>query len=111
MLLLQFTNSRGQRQIGILAAGGKKIQVIDGIQSTYDLASAAILQRRSLQDLAVELLSDATTDFDELAKEGRLLPPLDHYDPAHCYVTGTGLTHLGSADARDAMHKKLGAAD
>jgi hypothetical protein len=34
--------------------------------------------------------------------------PLDHDDPAHCYVTGTGLTHLGSADTRDAMHKKIG---
>ena len=31
-----------------------------------------------------------------------------HADPAHCYVTGTGLTHLGSADTRDAMHKKIG---
>ena len=111
MLLLQFINSQGQRQVGILAADGKKIQVIDGIKSTYDLAAAAILQKRSLQELAVELLSDATADFDALAKEGRLLPPLDHYDPAHCYVTGTGLTHLGSADTRDAMHKKLGVAE
>ena len=34
-----------------------------------------------------------------------MLPPLDHPDPAHLYVTGTGLTHLGSASARDAMHK------
>jgi hypothetical protein len=30
---------------------------------------------------------------------------LDHPDPAHTWVTGTGLTHLGSADARDRMHK------
>jgi len=35
-----------------------------------------------------------------------LLPPLDHpEDPAHCLVTGTGLTHLGSTEARDQMHK------
>jgi hypothetical protein len=39
--------------------------------------------------------------------ERRLLAPLDHPDPAHCLVTGTGLTHLGSADARDSMHKKV----
>ncbi len=32
------------------------------------------------------------------------MPPLDHPDPAHVFVTGTGLTHLGSAKARDAMH-------
>jgi hypothetical protein len=39
----------------------------------------------------------------------RLLPPLDHPDPTHCLVTGTGLTHLGSAQARDAMHAKAAA--
>jgi len=33
------------------------------------------------------------------------LPPLDHPDPSHCHVTGTGLTHLGSAKNRDAMHE------
>ena len=42
-----------------------------------------------------------------LLAEGRVLPPLDHPDPAHCLVTGTGLTHLGSAEARDKMHQKL----
>ena len=34
--------------------------------------------------------------------EGRVLPPIDHPDPAHLLVTGTGLTHLGSAATRDA---------
>lgn len=33
--------------------------------------------------------------------------PLSHPDPAHLHLTGTGLTHLGSAAARDAMHSKL----
>lgn len=34
-----------------------------------------------------------------------MLPPLDHDDPAHCLVSGTGLTHLGSAATRDRMHQ------
>ncbi len=34
-----------------------------------------------------------------------LLPPLDHPDVAHCFVGGTGLTHLGSTAQRDQMHK------
>ena len=38
---------------------------------------------------------------------GRVRSPLHHPDPAHCLVSGTGLTHLGSAAARDAMHQKL----
>jgi hypothetical protein len=32
------------------------------------------------------------------------LAPIDHPDPAHLYLTGTGLTHLGSAESRDKMH-------
>ena len=32
---------------------------------------------------------------------GRILSPVDHADPAHLIVSGTGLTHLGSAEGRD----------
>ena len=32
-------------------------------------------------------------------------------DPAHCLISGTGLTHLGSAAARDKMHQQNGQAD
>jgi len=38
-------------------------------------------------------------------KGGWILPPINHPDPAHCIVTGTGLTHLGSMAQRDKMHK------
>ena len=44
------------------------------------------------------------SSYAELLRDGRLLPPLTHPDPAHCLVSGTGLTHLGSAAARDSMH-------
>ncbi len=37
--------------------------------------------------------------------DGWLLPPIHHPDPAHCIITGTGLTHLGSTSQRDKMHK------
>src|SRR5205823_2150995 len=36
---------------------------------------------------------------------GRIIAPIDHDDPAHLLMSGTGLTHLGSADARDRMHR------
>jgi hypothetical protein len=48
-----------------------------------------------------------TVDIRAALAEGRVLAPLDHADPAHCIVTGTGLTHLGSAEGRNAMHSKL----
>ena len=37
--------------------------------------------------------------------EWRILPPIDHpAEPARCLVSGTGLTHLGSARNRQSMH-------
>ncbi len=37
-------------------------------------------------------------------ENGWILPPLDHPDPAHCMISGTGLTHLGSMEQRVKMH-------
>jgi hypothetical protein len=42
--------------------------------------------------------------------EGRVMAPIDHPDTAHLHLTGTGLTHLGSAEGRDKMHKAAEAA-
>jgi hypothetical protein len=39
--------------------------------------------------------------------EVELLSPIDHPDPAHLIVSGTGLTHLGSAQSRDDMHRAV----
>ena len=51
-------------------------------------------------------MTSTRLDYIQLVDDKRLLPPLTHPDPAHCLVTGTGLTHLGSADTRSAMHTK-----
>ncbi|WP_447895087.1 AraD1 family protein [Vreelandella sp. GE22] len=82
---------------------------IDG--GTYGLAQAAMAEGRSLQAVATAHQSDELIDYQTLIDERRLLPPLTHPDPAHCLVTGTGLTHLGSADTRSAMHAKTQVSD
>jgi hypothetical protein len=102
MLIVQFRNASGERAVGLLEAAG--IRVIEGYKTSYALAQAAIAEKKSLVALAdasagSTIVSPASVTW---------LAPLDHEDPAHCYVTGTGLTHLGSADTRDAMHKKIG---
>ncbi len=106
MLLVQFTDPQGRRRVGALEQD--TIRFIDGYSSTYELAQAAIAAGRGLVGLAEAALGTDSCSFEDVARGGRLLTPLDHPDPAHCHVTGTGLTHLGSADARDAMHKKIG---
>ncbi|WEF33915.1 AraD1 family protein [Pseudoduganella chitinolytica] len=101
MLLVQFKSGDG-RHVGILEQD--TIRVIDGYATTYALAQAAIRGKQKLAELAQAAAGEKTVAFADVT----VLAPLDHEDPAHCYVTGTGLTHLGSADARDAMHKKIG---
>ena len=102
MLLVQFRNAAGERAVGLLEEAG--IRVIDGYQTTYALAQDAIRQQKSLA-----VLAGASAGSTVLAAASvTWLAPIDHDDPVHCYVTGTGLTHLGSADTRDAMHKKIG---
>jgi hypothetical protein len=106
MLLIQYTTSAGERRVGIL--NGDAVTPLDGYATTLDLATAAIAQGKALAALADAAAGTDGDSYEAIATEGRLLAPLDHPDPAHCYVTGTGLTHLGSADTRDAMHKKIG---
>ncbi len=106
MLLVQFTTESGERRVGVLEH--LRLRVIDIYPTTYALAQAAIRQKIGLEQLVTTVLGTTTYSYEEVASSGRLLAPLDHADDAHCYVTGTGLTHLGSADARDAMHKKIG---
>jgi len=48
--------------------------------------------------------SRGPVDYVALLREGRVLAPLDHPEPTRFWITGTGLTHLGSADARNKMH-------
>jgi len=106
MLLIQYMTPAGERRVGIL--DGDAVTPLTGYASTLELARAAIARGTGLAALADANAGAAAESYEAIARERRLLPPLDHPDPAHCYVTGTGLTHLGSADTRDAMHKKIG---
>ncbi|MGQ7249998.1 AraD1 family protein [Halomonas sp. V046] len=73
---------------------------------TYTLARRALDAGQGLADTVTAALTGETLDYGQLVEQRLLLPPLTHPDPAHCLVTGTGLTHLGSADTRSAMHAK-----
>jgi hypothetical protein len=107
MLLIQYTTPPGERRVGILA--GDTVTPLAGYATTRELALDAIASATGIAALAGAAAAAGIADsYAAIALENRLLPPLDHPDPAHCYVTGTGLTHLGSADTRDAMHKKIG---
>jgi len=79
-------------------------RIAAGAGDTLELARAARASGTTLEALAFERLTD------ELDLAGvTLLCPIDHPDAAHLVVSGTGLTHLGSAQGRDKMHKAAAA--
>ncbi|HEU0161036.1 MAG TPA: AraD1 family protein [Rhizomicrobium sp.] len=108
--LVQFRTQDGARAVAALDADGRG-RAVNGVTSTYELASRAIADGVSLEAELADLGVGEHVDVRAALAEGRVLAPLDHADPAHCIVTGTGLTHLGSAEGRDAMHKKLSGED
>ena len=108
MRIVQFYQEKGREnsQVAVVGDDGESLQVIAGVASTYELAKQAIAADKSLAEQIAALGFFGTVDYNKVLEEGRLLPPLTHPDPAHMLLTGTGLTHLGSASTRSAMHAK-----
>jgi hypothetical protein len=95
----------------VVAREGADARVVEGAASTYALATEAAASGRSLADVVAAHGRGDRVDLAGLAEQGRLLAPIHHPDPAHLHLTGTGLTHLGSAATRDSMHAKANAED
>jgi hypothetical protein len=108
------------RERFVAALEGATAVRLAGVSSTYELATAAMRSGVSLSDAVESRRTSDRIDLQPVVAAGsspnapagvrapdsglRFLPPIDHPDPAHLYLTGTGLTHLGSAESRDKMH-------
>ena len=78
-----------------------------GTASVLDLVNQAIDGRVKLTTLVDERATSERLDYDRVyagSSPWRLMVPIDHPEPARCMVSGTGLTHYGSAVSRDSMH-------
>jgi hypothetical protein len=104
MRLMQVGGREGRR---VVAIEGKRARFVRRYRTVYDLANAAIRAKSSIAKVVAGAGEAGVADPQALLKQGRVLPPIDHPDPAHLFITGTGLTHLGSAAARDSMHQKI----
>ncbi|MBE7185803.1 MAG: GguC protein [Methylobacterium mesophilicum] len=105
MLVSQLTEN-GETLVAAREPGGEA-RLVEGARSVLDLAHEAIQGGIGLAALIERKGFGRAVDLEAAYREGRLLSPVSHPDPAHLHLTGTGLTHLGSAATRDAMHKKL----
>lgn len=85
-----------------------RLQLLSGVTSIFDLGQQALSSNLSLGTLIEEKATGGSLDYEPIysgKSDWRLLPPIHHpADPSRCLVSGTGLTHLGSAKSREAMH-------
>jgi len=105
MRLIQLSRPEGRR-VGHVE--DDRIRLLGGCESAYDLANAALASGASLTETVLQSLSNETLDYDAIYAgklPWRILPAIDHpLEPARCMVSGTGLSHTGSARNRQAMH-------
>ena len=109
MLLVQLRRA-GQRPVALVDE--PRLRLLRNSESVYALAGAALARSSSLRTLvedSVSPLNDDALDYDEVYERRsawRLMTPVDHPEPSRCLISGTGLTHFGSAANRNAMHGK-----
>lgn len=84
------------------------LRLLTDCSSIYELAQEAIGVGTTLSELARRHASDKRLDYDLIysgRSDWRILLPVDFPgEPSRCLVSGTGLTHLGSARNRQDMH-------
>ncbi len=106
MLRLVQLQSPSGRRVALVVE--PKLRLLHGASSIVELAQSALDAGTSFTAHAQSLLGPDSLDYDDVyggRSPWRLLPAVDHPgDAAHCLVSGTGLTHLGSAADRSAMH-------
>jgi hypothetical protein len=107
--MLRLLQHRAGAERSVVADDGNSARFVSGVASTRDLAVQAIEDGTTIEDAIGQLGFGAEVDTAAELAAGRIVAPIDHDDPAHLLMTGTGLTHLGSADARDQMHKMAAA--
>lgn len=84
------------------------LRALPEVLSVYALAKLAISTGAPLTGLVRRHAIGGLLNYDavyEGKSDWHLIAPVDHPgEPARCLVSGTGLTHLGSAKSRQAMH-------
>jgi hypothetical protein len=106
MMRLVQLKKANERRVAIVEE--PRLQLLEGVCFVYELARAASSRGSDLSGVAKSRAASEFLDYGEVhtgRSEWRLHLPFDHpEESARCMVSGTGLTHLGSAQGRNAMH-------
>jgi hypothetical protein len=110
--LVQISNGEKRR---VALVREPELRCLDGIESVFALAWECARDGASLSRRATERATGEALSYDSVysqRSEWRLLAPIDLADaPERLLISGTGLTHLGSAKDRQAMHEQRATPD
>jgi hypothetical protein len=85
-----------------------KLRLLKDVASIHNLAAEAISSGEKFSLIVEKRLSEVTLEYDPIyqgTSQWRVLPAIDHPEEgSRCLISGTGLTHLGSAKGRQMMH-------
>ncbi len=103
--LVQISDGKSRR---VALVEEPHLRCLDGVESVYELAKQCAASGAKLDQQALALARGESLDYNAVysgASPWRLLAPIDvPGQPSRLAVSGTGLTHLGSAKDRQAMH-------
>jgi hypothetical protein len=103
--LVQISNGSSRR---VAIVEEPRLRCLTGVESVYELAQLCLAQSRRLSEHAIASADGEVLDYDSIytgTSEWHLLAPIDVPGfPWRLMIAGTGLTHLGSAKERQAMH-------
>ena len=103
MRLIQYFQD-GHRHVGVVQPDGNHAREIGKVSSVFEIANLAIARKIGIEALVNELMTDRVVDYADLLAKHQVMAPIEHPEPARFFITGTGLTHIGSASARNKMH-------
>lgn len=103
--LVQISSGSARR---VALVDGANLRCLSGTTSVYELAQECAREAKPMAEHARSLATGETLNYDDIYQSKspwRLLAPIDvPGNAAKLLVSGTGLTHLGSAKERQAMH-------
>ena len=92
MRLSQLLDETGQKIVCATDANGIS-RKLSGTAGLRELAVAALEKKTKLPDMIKARVTDDVIDLAAALEEDRILSPIDHPDPAHVLVSGSGLSH------------------
>jgi hypothetical protein len=105
MRLVQLANGTERR---VALVDEPSLVMLKDVVSVLELATTALKRNMALSKLVMSLAAGERVGYDDIydgRSPWRLLTPIDYPgEPQRVLVSGTGLTHLGSARERQAMH-------